>query len=766
MCDTVKKKSKRSFSDNWLTDDRFKSWIRKVSFDDSLFHCIICNKNFSCNSYISRHAKSMYHKRRENTSLLNNADNNSSANTSKKVTYKQQSAKQQWFEIEQFKPWLHEVPHNANVVFCSVCNKYISAYLSHIYRHADSTMHVNKCSVETSTCNVNEEVEMQTDETFLSFDDRKKSAEIRYAALIVDKNISHTTAKIILNFFQDVGKDPEVLKNMSMGRTKCTNVISNVLCPVETDRVIKNIQNSKFSVFIDETSDISNEKWMTFLVRYVNSETLDVHSQLVKLINIDAKDCSADKLFNAFKMEMWKQQIPFSNIVALSCDNASVMTGKHLSFKKKLEEMSKNLLTFSCPCHSIALVAHAACSKIPQVCEEFLKKIASYINSSPKRSAIFREFSECFQETSHKILRLSDTRWLSRHLCVERILTSWDTIKHFLTEMVVSEKTKSGEYLLSIMQNIDMKAYLLFLKYILNFLNTFNAFFQAVETRIHLLQPKSMNFLFQISKHFLKPELLQHLLKINFSEKENHKSLQDINLGSECEDYLNRLAIEGNTNAVTNIREHCLQFYVTAAEEIRKRLPVTDKFLYKLKVFQSHTALFDIDRKTSFNDVSFIIKTIGGFDEDNIKQEWFTLYSDFTVTEKQNLSKLNFDEMWKQILQTNVIKYPNLTLLLNAIRSLPNSNADSERIFSFLPDIKTKKRNKLSSTSMNAICVVKSALQTRRENIITMKINEKHLSLMSSDTLYAKFPIKQKSSLTLYAAYEDDIANPSTSGNT
>jgi len=80
------------------------------------------------------------------------------------------------------------VPHNANVVFCSVCNKYINAYLSHIYRHADSTMHVSKCSVETSTCNVNEEVEMQTGETFLSFD-QKKSAEIRYVALIADKNI-------------------------------------------------------------------------------------------------------------------------------------------------------------------------------------------------------------------------------------------------------------------------------------------------------------------------------------------------------------------------------------------------------------------------------------------------------------------------------------------------------------------------------------------------------------------------------------------------
>jgi len=37
---------------------------------------------------------------------------------------------------------------------------------------------------------------------------------------------------------------------------------------------------------------------------------------------------------------------------------------------------------------------------------------------------------------------------------------------------------------------------------------------------------------------------------------------------------------------------------------------------------------------------------------------------------------------------------------------------------------------------------------------------------MSTDTLYAKFPIKQKSSLTLYATYENDIADPCTSGNT
>lgn len=105
---------------------------------------------------------------------------------------------------------------------------------------------------------------------------------------------------------------------MSMGRTKCKNIISNVLYPVENENIVNKLQRTKFSVFIDESSDICNEKWMTFFVRYVDPETLDICSQLVKLINVDARDCNAEKLFHAFKCEMWKLQIPFLNIVALS----------------------------------------------------------------------------------------------------------------------------------------------------------------------------------------------------------------------------------------------------------------------------------------------------------------------------------------------------------------------------------------------------------------------------------------------------------------
>lgn len=63
MCDELTGKRKRSFAEAWLTDERYKSWIRKVPSDNNLFYCSVCNKNFSCNStHISKHPDSVYHK--------------------------------------------------------------------------------------------------------------------------------------------------------------------------------------------------------------------------------------------------------------------------------------------------------------------------------------------------------------------------------------------------------------------------------------------------------------------------------------------------------------------------------------------------------------------------------------------------------------------------------------------------------------------------------------------------------------------------------
>ncbi|KAK0090238.1 hypothetical protein PV326_004193 [Microctonus aethiopoides] len=200
--------------------------------------------------------------------------------------------------------------------------------------------------------------------------------------------------------------------------------------------------------------------------------------------------------------------------------------------------------------------------------------------------------------------------------------------------MVVNEKTITGEDLLCF------------------------TFFQAVATKIHLLQDKTSELLNIICRKFVKPEKLSDIGQdFEFEETESHKCISDISLGFD------------------------------STKEICKRLPIGDPFLNKLKGFMPGLALLHPDRAQTSNYIVFVARTFRGFDEDLVKSEWYRLHLDFTIEEKNKLSKLSFDDMWKQICRHS---YPSLRKLVNAVRSLSNSNADSERVFSYLPDLKTK----------------------------------------------------------------------------
>lgn len=261
-----KKSRKRSFSSLWLQDERFSAWIREVPDNKYLFYCIICDKQISCGlSHILRHADTAIHKNKYRK-ISSSSENNDKSPKKKKIA-REYKFQPDWLEIDLFKPWLREVvTHNDCSFFCTFCEKSYVGGLSHIYRHAESKGHI-----ENSTINryeLNKDVDMA--EESLSFQEKRKSAENRFAALIADTNIPFKTAKDILHLFQTIGKDYNVLKKMCISRTKCSKIISNVLCPVETNYVVTTIQNTKFSIFIDETSDISNKKWMTFAVRSKN----------------------------------------------------------------------------------------------------------------------------------------------------------------------------------------------------------------------------------------------------------------------------------------------------------------------------------------------------------------------------------------------------------------------------------------------------------------------------------------------------------------
>ncbi|KOC58707.1 hypothetical protein WH47_09222 [Habropoda laboriosa] len=80
--------------------------------------------------------------------------------------------------------------------------------------------------------------------------------------------------------------------------------------------------------------------------------------------------------------------------------------------------------------------------------------------------------------------------------------------------------------------------------------------------------------------------------------------------------------------------------------------------------------------------------------------------------------------------------FPHLSSLLSTVRCLPHSNAESERIFSMLSDIKSKKRNKIGVDLLNSMRVVRTSLKARGETSRTMSVDDRPINLMSGKQLY------------------------------
>ncbi|KYN11430.1 hypothetical protein ALC57_16443 [Trachymyrmex cornetzi] len=176
-------------------------------------------------------------------------------------------------------------------------------------------------------------------------------------------------------------------------------------------------------------------------------------------------------------------------------------------------------------------------------------------------------------------------------------------------------------------------------------------------------------------------------------------NLENIYVGPECKNFLKILSFE----YAQQIQLNYLNFYITALEEMLKRLPYKDPF------FQTLTFLCTIDPK------------IGLYEEGRLKIK-------------------DIDIIWKQITEfknfNGVKMFPNLESLVEVVFSLPHSNVEAERIFSIVTDVKNKKRNRLSNDTVSAICVVRSNFQDKNINCTNFEIDSRHLELHNAQNLY------------------------------
>ncbi|CAD7078353.1 unnamed protein product [Hermetia illucens] len=236
---------------------------------------------------------------------------------SKKQKYEQKYVK--YWESE-FK-WLSEGTKGCHYAFCKVCS--VDVYIgkmgkSAIKSHANTQIHTKNAG--TISLNL---VQQNIEPLFSSASKTAViDAEIMMAVFVAEHNLAFQIMGHLPQFVNKITPDLNIAKKVKCSRTKMVNILRNVLGISYIEEIVDLLNANKFSLIIDESTDISLVKTLCLVVRVCKN--FKVHDLFFDLIEVESADASS--LFSAVINSFTKNNIMYKqNMVGFAADGANVM---------------------------------------------------------------------------------------------------------------------------------------------------------------------------------------------------------------------------------------------------------------------------------------------------------------------------------------------------------------------------------------------------------------------------------------------------------
>ncbi|CAG9773288.1 unnamed protein product [Ceutorhynchus assimilis] len=281
-----------------------------------------------------------------------------------------QKYRSQW--ESEFK-WLKPVNDNPRQGQCSACSRVLRANIGVIKRHGEGAKHQQ--NVKNIQCQLNLRDFIKKNAT----DSKVKRAELKLCGFLAEHNIAFLANDHLVPLLQDCFPDSNILKN-------------NEFCDL-----VNTLKKVKFSILVDESTDIAAIKTMAICVRYYCESQKAVKTSFLSLMQVFSKEDSegahqgatAEKVYNEIVGFFKKQNIPLENVIGFGSDGCNVMFGANNSVVSRLRIDFPGIFTSKCICHSLHLCASEACKVLPRETEAMARDIYTFFNHSSKRQAQF-----------------------------------------------------------------------------------------------------------------------------------------------------------------------------------------------------------------------------------------------------------------------------------------------------------------------------------------------------------------------------------------
>ena len=170
----------------------------------------------------------------------------------------------------------------------------------------------------------------------------------RICAFIAQNNLPFSISKQLVNLIKETS-----LKQLKMCATKCTNVMRQGFGYKFSRDLVDHLKYTKFSIILDETTDVGSEKQLAICVVYFDQDTFEVVTAFLDMVIV--QKCDAKTLYSAIKQCFQEKNILLENIIGYSSDACNAMFGEKQSVVALMKAEFPHITFVKCSCHMIHL---------------------------------------------------------------------------------------------------------------------------------------------------------------------------------------------------------------------------------------------------------------------------------------------------------------------------------------------------------------------------------------------------------------------------
>eukprot|EP00795_Rhopilema_esculentum_P002576 gene2576-769_t len=635
--------------------------------------------------------------------------------------------------------------------FCTICHQSITPKASNLANHEKSDKHIKNINAANSTKSL----------PFANLPKKTKepSEDVKRFEIELSVGIScHTAINSIDHLGQIMKRNGEgsIVGNIRLHRRKCTKILTNVVAPALKEELKESLINQKFSVVVDESTDVAANKHMAILLRYFDDASSEICTAFAGLVPVIST--RGESLFEALKDCLAGLGLDLANCIGYGSDGASNMIGERNSLWSRILQEAPNCIQVKCICHSLSLCIQHAFEKLPSSLGFILKEVPKWFSKSTIRREGFKELFNTINPDNERagiplpFAKFCATRWLVRGKLLYNLLVNWEELKAYFI-VAESQCDQNARFKARMIQEMlaDPANYL-YIQFVTPVVSEFekvNSFFQATNA-----DPEKIEQELDMHYRSLKLRVLDNV--------GNCLPIEQIDFGA-------KFLMEANTfvsksshtvkakDVVMAVKERCLQFLKAALHEVESRLPSTKNAFRGISHLHPGKVLSQTDR-LPFNNLPF--PHLRAVKSDVLEEQYRKVLLINWVDE--NVFKGEIPDstvaFWLGVLQyQNFLgskPFKELAEYALSCLSLPVSNAIVERVFSYVTAIKTKQRNRMSSKVLDTIVRIRTHLHFTGRCCKDFKATDKMLELFNSKDMY------DESNIDLKDLEEDEIVYP------